>query len=344
MKYIQDDKLSYWTGLLTGVTLGHSRVLHGRVEVYSMKRAGTDKKYAASLGEKYVEQIHQDQEMAAAAAVANEQQQQHNSRNSTNNKLMMTMMMSANPPTTTTTTTRKRSVSVGVLQETEKEASNLKNNNENNSSKRRRSCSFDLALFPQKRPTALGDFTQQATRRLMTDLILTLNASFPDYDFGSVKASDFIKVKVTSAVATINHHLSEWARSQRQQESNMDYPIVLQHLWESVNESVPLEECDVYCFTPPDGSLITTPWEEEDDDEHTASTNLWSFYYLFVNKAQKRILLFTATEYMKATTVSDVDEELEERYIGVTEQTEPDGRFDLDPAAAPPGGIPVSSI
>ena len=69
MKYLQDDKLSQWTAALTGVALGHSRVLNGRVEAYSMKRAGSDKKYAAILGEKYVEQIHQDQEMAAAAAV-----------------------------------------------------------------------------------------------------------------------------------------------------------------------------------------------------------------------------------------------------------------------------------
>ena len=293
--------------MLTNVTVGHSRVLNGRVEAYSMKRAGSDKKYAATLGEKYVEQIHQDQEMAAKA-IATITAEPFKSR------------------------TRKRSSSVGILTETDKDS-------ENSPNKRRRSCSFDqaLALFPTKRPTALGDFTQQATRRLMTDLILTLNASFPDYDFGSVKASDFHKVKATCAITAINLHLAEWARNYQSVSKN-----VLEDLWESINEAVPLKDCDVYSFSPPDGSLVTT-WEEEEDDENTASTNLWSFYYLFVNKATKRILLFTATESMKATTISDDDEDMEERYIGVTE-VEPDGRFDLDPADATPGGIPISSI
>ena len=306
MKYLEQQKLSHWTASLSHVRIGHSRVLNGRVEAYSMKRATSDKKYAAVLGEKYVEEIHQYQELAAAtvSAMAVEDRQR--------------------------TTTRKRSSSVGILRETERDKDN----------KRRRSSSFDQAvlLFPQKRPTSLGDFNQQATRRLMTDLILTLNASFPDYDFGAVKASDFTKVSVRSAVAAINNNLSEWARNQQSASKN-----ALEDLWEAINESVPLKDCDVYCFQPPDGSLMTSWEEDEEDDENTASTNLWSFYYLFVNKAQKRILLFTATETMKATTISDDDEGTEERYIGTTE-VEPDGqsRFDLDPAST--GSIPISSI
>lgn len=306
MKYLHQDKLSHWTAALTGVTVGHSRVLNGRVEVYSMKRAGSDKKYAAVLGEKYVERIHQDQEMAAAAAIKSEE---------------------PSPP-------RKRSLSTSILQETEKDTDSSLN-------KRRRSRSFDqaMALFPTKQPTALGDFTQQATRRLMTDLILTLNASFPDYDFGSIKASDFTKVKVASSMSTINNRLSEWARSEHSGAGEN----VLQELWKAVNESIALPECDVYSFQPPDGSLMSTLEDEDDEDENTASTNLWSFYYLFVDRAQKRILLFTATESMQATTVAEDDEAVEERFIGVTD-FEHDDRFDLDPAASPPGGIPVSPI
>ena len=41
--------------------------------------------------------------------------------------------------------------------------------------------------------SSLGDFHEMGTRRLMTDLILTLNASFPDYDFGSVRPDHFIR-------------------------------------------------------------------------------------------------------------------------------------------------------
>lgn len=310
MKYLQEDKLTLWTGALTNVTLGHSRVLNGRVEAYTMKRTGSDKKYAAVLGEKYVEQIHQDQEeMAAAAAVASN------------------AAATAEP----CPRQRKRSSSAGVLQETDKDT--------DSGNKRKRSNSLDQALFPQKRLTVLGDFTEQATRRLMTDLILTLNSSFPDYDFGSIKTTDFIKMKAVKAVPTINNHLSEWARNQQSLAKSAN---PLGDLWEAINETVSLKDCDVYSFMPPDGSLMTT-WEEDEEDDHTTSTNLWSFYYLFVDKAQKRILLFTATESMKATAISEDDEGIEERYIGVTEG-EPDGRFDLDPASATSGGIPISSI
>lgn len=304
--------------MLSKQPVGHSRVLNGRVELFSMKRAGADKKYAATLGEKYVEQIHQDQEMAAKAAATKS---------------------IATKTTTEPPRLRKRSSSVGILTEADKDTENAAPN------KRQRSCSFDqaMAIFPTKRPTALGDFTQQATRRLMTDLILTLNLSFPDYDFGSVKASDFTKVRATRAMEEINRQLAEWARKHQ----SIGSKTLLEDLWESINEAVPLRDCDVYSFSPPDGSLVTS-WDDEEEDENTASTNLWSFYYLFVNKTTKRILLFTATESMKATTMSDDDQDMEERYIGVTEG-EPDGRsfeskFDLDPAAATPGGIPISSI
>lgn len=310
MKYLQEDKLSHWTAALTGVGVGHSRVLNGRVEAYTMKRAGSDKKYAAVLGEKYVEQIHQDQEMAAAAAA----------------------IAAAIP----NLKRRKRSQSAGVLDEADKGDENKR---EDKSCKRKRSCSFDQVVFSGKRLTSLGDFTEQATRRLMTDLILTLNASFPDYDFGSIKTTDFTKVDVSRVLPTINNFLSEWARNP-QSLSQSKNPQG--DLWEAINESVPLKDCDVYQFQPPDGSLMTA-WEEEEEDENTSSTVLWSFYYLFVNKAHKRILLFTATESMKAITISDDDEDTEERYIGVTE-AEADGGFDLDPSSATPGGIPISSI
>lgn len=307
MKYLQEEKLTLWTAALTNVSVGHSRVLNGRVEAYTMKRAGTDKKYAAVLGEKYVEQIHQDQEeMAAAAAMPGPRQP------------------------------RKRSHSASILPETGKEDTDRKNGG---ATKRKRSCSFDQAFFPQKRLTVLGDFTEQATRRLMTDLILTLNSSFPDYDFGSIKTTDFVRMKATKAVPAINNHLSEWARNQLSLSKSAN---PLGDLWEAINESVPLKDCDVYSFQPPDGSLMTT-WEEDEEDINTTSTNLWAFYYLFVNKTQKRILLFTATESMLATAISEDDEGIEERFIGVTDG-EPDGRFDMDPAASTSGGTPISSI
>jgi len=60
--------------------------------------------------------------------------------------------------------------------------------------------------------SSLGDFHEMSTRRLMTDLILTLNASFPDYDFSTVRPDHFVKMKSANvAVNRVNERLSEFA-------------------------------------------------------------------------------------------------------------------------------------
>ena len=50
--------------------------------------------------------------------------------------------------------------------------------------------------------TAVGDLSDPSTRRLLTDLILTLNATHPDYDFTDVKASSFKREGTASDVMT----------------------------------------------------------------------------------------------------------------------------------------------
>jgi hypothetical protein len=54
-------------------------------------------------------------------------------------------------------------------------------------------------------------FQEIGTRRLMTDLILTLNASFPDYDFGNSRPFHFIKKSAKDAMDEANGRLSELA-------------------------------------------------------------------------------------------------------------------------------------
>lgn len=173
MKYIQDDQLAQWTSALTDVSIGHSRLLHGRLEVYSMKRVTSEKKDAVRLGEKYVEQIQQDQEASNILNIANP------------------------------TRRKRRSVSAGRLEEASSvtfaaDARTMGNATTAPPAKRPRSCSLDEGLKPST-ATALGDFSEQSTRRLMTDLVLTLNAAFPDYDFSSIKPSDFTKMSIKKA-------------------------------------------------------------------------------------------------------------------------------------------------
>ena len=306
MKYLQDERLSQWTSALTEVALGHSRILHGRLEVYSMKRASSDKKYAAVLGEKYVEQIHQDQEWAA----------------------------------TLPRSTRKRSQSAGLLEESLSPIPPP--------TKRPRSCSLDDGL--SKSITALGDFNEQGTRRLMTDLVLTLNASFPDYDFGSIKPGDFTKMETKKAVNRINESLSEWAASGGGQQRNLN------EMWESVDQCIRLKECDVFVFTPSEDAsfLLAEDAGGSSEDYNTGNEDasvrlsvLWSFYKLFVNKRLKRILLFSCAESIRnVATISDSGDETEvERFVPFSDAGASDNvDFDLDPESTTAGGIPFSSI
>lgn len=58
---------------------------------------------------------------------------------------------------------------------------------------------------------AASSLPTMAPRRLVTDLILTLNASFPDYDFGDARPSDFCTLSLPEAMRRINENMSEFA-------------------------------------------------------------------------------------------------------------------------------------
>ena len=67
MKYLENEKLNQISSDLSDVVLGEShRIIDGRIEAYTMKRAGTDKKYAHALGQKYMAEIEDLQEEVAA--------------------------------------------------------------------------------------------------------------------------------------------------------------------------------------------------------------------------------------------------------------------------------------
>ena len=134
----------------------------------------------------------------------------------------------------------------------------------------------------------------------------------------------------------------------------------LNELWKSIDAAVQLNDCDVYKFIPTEDTSFLLNSVNEDavgsedgeiDDEGTPTSNgatdtvLWSFYYLFVNKQAKRILLFSVAESMRHTNYSDDDGDGEERFVQVSDAGVLDvGDFDLDPESNTAGGIPISSI
>jgi len=84
-----------------------------------------------------------------------------------------------------------------------------------------------------------------APRRLVTDLILTLNASFPDYDFGDARPSDFCTLPVPEAMRRINDKLSEFAATT---DRGQDF---LPRFWSSMDDVVlGLKDAEVYSYAP----------------------------------------------------------------------------------------------
>ena len=154
MKYLHNDALSELTTFLTDLPLGgevSQRVLHGRLEAFSMKRGSDDKKYAFKLGEKFVASL----EHLATDVSAMKQ------------------------------ATRKRSQSAGVFEETSMPLAKVGRKNRSCSfdsthreikaemSEMRAKSSLDqITALPDFRsalviPSGLGNFAEQGTRRLM---------------------------------------------------------------------------------------------------------------------------------------------------------------------------------
>jgi len=173
--------------------------------------------------------------------------------------------------------------------------------------------------------------------------------SFPDYDFADVAPSDFRIISLSSVRKIVNQRLSSVAlRKER----------LLKELWESVNKVINLNDCDVYTYTGDvewAQALVDEQGTAQRGDLPDRNHNvLWSFNYFFVSRFMKRIVLFTCAESMKNESSEERDEDdypvvqedeeevATEYYIVGEDVTNSELDFDLDPAAAPAGGIPVS--
>jgi hypothetical protein len=468
MKYLENDQLQQLTAILSDATIGQgSRVVNGRIEAYSMKRAGSDKKYSKTLGERYVAW----QESLENQLMVHAQQQQQ--------RQQLQKLQSQQQEKERRNGGRKRSQSAATFQEvgeadTAEDDDVVTDSADDGGSKyakvargRKRAASVDLGEIPAlsgkhkatpiaiprsvsesataaaspglpslpspldyshslgfSQHTALGDFFELSTRRLMTNLILTLNASFPDYDFSSVKPTDFTAISVQTAVKSVNERLSEFALST--DSNNISLPAApttcgaggsgehrnetalashlslgnsnffLSNLWTAVDAQISLQECDVYSYQPavtdctddPLSFLTETllPDVTDGDDmlaggRHRQATDagsvpsiLWSFNYFFVNRHQKRIVLFTCIETMnqpdyyydndidgeEGAGVDDTDGDImmggdndnvssvggsssrwRTRFAGADDAADLD--FDLDPSATA-GGVAISTV
>jgi hypothetical protein len=136
----------------------------------------------------------------------------------------------------------------------------------------------------------------------MTDLILTLNASFPDYDFSNIRPSHFSRSPSSSvAVNRTNERLSELAACTPQGAN------FLPQLWNAIDDVINLNESDVYSYVPPSRDDDDDPLSFLTDslDGTDSAMPLWTFNFFFVNKSLKRILLFTCVQTMRTEVEMD---------------------------------------
>eukprot|EP00538_Stauroneis_constricta_P011758 CAMPEP_0119562934 /NCGR_PEP_ID=MMETSP1352-20130426/21957_1 /TAXON_ID=265584 /ORGANISM="Stauroneis constricta, Strain CCMP1120" /LENGTH=370 /DNA_ID=CAMNT_0007611445 /DNA_START=388 /DNA_END=1500 /DNA_ORIENTATION=+ len=368
MKYLENASLTNITARLTDAVVGHSnRVINGRIEAYTMKRAGNDKKIALQLGKRYVAEMeYMEKELADAADrtkrhLQQQQQQQQQKRKqkavspsrkgrrgrstssgSTSNssgskKRAASSALAAVSAAASAPTSRKRSASAATWTEAtgRKHASiavastgsgsngaagslAVATATANRDSSRRRSHSFDYTLGSSARKTSLGNFSDIGTRKLMTDLILTLQASFPDYDFSYVTPQQFSKMDYSAVRDHVDRHLNEFAS--QQPSSNF-----LMEMWDAVNAVIALKECDVYCF----------------EEEELKADGLWTFNYFFVNKSLKRVLFFTCQEKIGEKGCHVIPME-EKSTFSMPAEVQVVDDFDWDPSADVAGGIPIS--
>lgn len=111
------------------------------------------------------------------------------------------------------------------------------------------------------------------TKKVLGDLIQTMNCSMVDYDFSELTPDSFTQISIQEAVQTINSHLAEITVSS---------PSFLNDMWRDMNDAmVNLMQCEVYKLV--DGSFI----------DEVESGTVWSFNYFFCSKELKRVLYFT---------------------------------------------------
>lgn len=237
MKYLQNQYLIKLTQELTdAVAHNGSNLINGRIEAFSCKRAGNDKRAANALAERIENEIE----------VLTEEKVKY----------------------------RKNSPGGSNFIET-------------------------YSSSP------LGDLTTADSypRKLMTDLMLTLNLSFPDYDFSSLKADDFIRLSSPfHAIDNINQHLSELATDKR--------PGFLSEMWKTIDNVIFLQDCIAFSYVPPDHStdFFSTLTQGSSIDQIQDDSFLWSFNYFFVNRSLKRIVVFTCVESYLVNKGMDVDD------------------------------------
>ena len=132
----------------------------------------------------------------------------------------------------------------------------------------------DLPPTRRRRATSLGEYTDSSTQKLLVNLIGTLDASFPDYDFQETKPEQFIVQDLQSVANKVNTCLDELSKVEGESR-------LLADLWDSIDAVVDLSKCEIFSYTP------------DANDDPFSDGALWSFNYFFFSKQKQKICYLT---------------------------------------------------
>uniref|UniRef100_A0A7S3CW85 Repressor of RNA polymerase III transcription n=1 Tax=Palpitomonas bilix TaxID=652834 RepID=A0A7S3CW85_9EUKA len=150
----------------------------------------------------------------------------------------------------------------------------------------------------------IGPIAESATRKLLVNLISTLNASFADYDFRTLGPNDFMReLSGDMVMSNINSSLMP---------VEDQHPGFLEHLWNIMNEIGDFREAEVYSYVP------------DMESDPLSMRQLWSFNYFIYNKKEKRMFFFAAwaRRHVRSTSFDDEEERDEEEYEFVMDEEE----------------------
>ncbi|KAJ3035260.1 RNA polymerase III-inhibiting protein maf1 [Rhizophlyctis rosea] len=170
---------------------------------------------------------------------------------------------------------------------------------------------FSPSSFSPRSPISpFGPLNEPMCRKTLFYLLATLNAAYPDYDFSDIKPESFERIPSLSMVVsgvnnTLLAHLNIGSL-----EAN-----VSEYIWTAIDEAIQLNECEIYSFNP-----------DEDSEPDSEEGNLWSFYYFFYNRKQRRVLFFTA----RAVSFLVQPEEKDNIYVDTTDITMDDMTVNLE--------------
>lgn len=296
MKFLEYQDLAQFNCLLDGLDSGDS-IVYGKIEVYSCKKTTQDKKLSKELAQRFT-----DTTATATATAAGELSPASPAGAASTSPPPSSLTSQAAPRTiplqknqflsqrygnNATQQQPGESRLAGSFEEhissytTTAAAAAAMTTTTANQSPRNNNNSNNVSTSASDSP--FGPLSNSSSRNIFADLIATLNASYPDYDFRYAKPEDFTREHSMEHVYnSINLSLQDTLSLQNRN-----------NLWSSIDSIIDTRNCEIYSYHPDE--------DDDDDDDPLALGNgkIWSWNYFFYNRKHKKILYFACNAKTK---------------------------------------------